>query len=242
MVNLSYFIKENKMYSKYLKINSHTDFLFKKRMLSYRFVLRRFFFFSFTLYIFNKLFNPIGFLKNFYTSKFKQLVSEIFGSKEVIDTSLKLVENLFKEKNLIDIQLNQLKLAFKSELVIDNSKIFGKNWIIKVIKSEKFIDFSKSYFTQIIKREEFTSKSGDLCGKAIENKDLQEQLTQVCKVSILNYTDTFNALISGLNKAGMAAIKNDEFNQSFGKMCSEITTNEKFLREIKKISLPFFFN
>lgn len=185
--------------------------------------------------------NPINKIIEFYSAGIIRFLSEILNSPEVKDTSLNMVEKLFKNSKLIDVQLDQLKKAVKSESVINQSKPFGKEWIIKTVKYPSFISFSNLYFTKIMKDQIIIDKSADLIKDVVENNSVIDKWADTFKEACVSNDPTLDALIDTLTKAGKAALTDDKTKDKFGEACFNLFNSEKFLREIKKHALPYIY-
>lgn len=171
----------------------------------------------------------------------KNSFKNIFTYPLLQDYLLKILENLFKDKELIDIQLKQLTNAIKSDAMIENSKPFGKDLIVRIIKSNEFVDFSKDYFTIMLKEQKVLDSSVDLAQSLSLNSDVINSWADVFTRGCLDHKDTFDILIEALNNSGVKALTDDKTKDHIGVVCFSVVNNEKFLKAIKKSTVPFLY-
>lgn len=191
-----------------------------------------------TIYSLNYL-KPQDKLADFYSRGFSLLLGEFLSSPEIKGSGLDLLVRIFKKQSLIDIQLNQLKLAVKSNNFIEQSKPFGKIWIISVVKESLFVDFTKIYFLDLSKQDEVKDSSANLLKYAIKDAEVVSNWATLVKKSVLDYKETFDAMISTLSKTGLKGLTDENNKSEFTSCGISIITNKdvlsKFLREISPI-------
>lgn len=191
-----------------------------------------------TIYSIN-YFKPHDKLADCFNRGFKLLLGELLVSPEIKGSGLDLLVRIFKKPQLIDIQLVQLKAAVKSRAFIEESKPFGKLWISSVVKQSIFIDFTKFYFLDLFKQDEIKDTSANLFKNGIKNQEVVGNWAELMKISVLEYKETFDAMISRLSKTGLKGLTNEQNKAAFISSGMSIISDKefisKFLREISPI-------
>ena len=216
-----------------IKSKQFINYLFIKR-----FLILKYGFYINLMYISYRVVNPIKRVKEFYQKGINTWIKETVNSDEIRGQSMKLVERLFKDKKLIDIQLAQLKKACLSKKVVDESKPFGKTWIVQVVKKPTFIKFSKKYFTDLVKTKPMIKDSSKLLELTVKEPIVIHNWAEVYKRGCMNHEDTLSALITRISKAGLIAVKDPEVCYYTKKGSMEICGSKKFQDQAWKNTLP----
>jgi hypothetical protein len=178
--------------------------------------------------------------KNSRENMFKSL-DETFLSSEIKKSSKHLIIKIFKNKEVLDALVGALARAVKDEAFLDQSKIWSKDWIMSILRSDQLKYDAKVNILKVLKSNNIKNESSNYVKEIVLDEEFKQFIAKMMKQIWLR-DDVLGRLSSLFEKCALNAMKTDTCKNKGSDLFLIIWRDNNFKNYVYTKSLSFWVN
>ena len=178
-------------------------------------------------------------IMTYVKTPFSIYFSSLLKSKEVKGEGLHLLEKIFKEKLLHETLLVLLKSNLKEKSFVEESKIYGKSLIKKIVTEKEFKKEIKDFSIKTIKNQEIKQESLLILKYLIDDETAKHDIKMYMQYVWLRH-DVMEKLNHLFMKSAIVALTSEPFKAYCLKFFTEMSQDKDLKWSMIGKALPKF--
>jgi hypothetical protein len=170
-----------------------------------------------------------------------KILDDTFLSAEIKRSSKHLIIKIFKDKEVLDSLVGALTRAVRNEAFLDQSKIWSKDWIMTILKSDQLKYDVKVNILKILKSSRTKNEASNYVKEIVLDEEFKQFIAKIMKQIWLR-DDVLGRLSSLFEKCALSALKTDTCKNKGSDLFLIIWRDNNFKNYVYTKSLSFWVN